>query len=433
MRKFNPTTVLALLILLSALTFGVQAQDVVTIEYWQYTFEPRQLAMDMLIEQFEAENPDIDVVHNGDIAYDNFRDEIAASAPAGVGPDVVSLFYGWIPAFVDAGYLIPLPQDEFPPDWIESTFSPMVAESKFQGEYWAIPTAVRSLALFYNKDLFEAAGLDPEAPPTTTEEFLAMAQQLTQYDGNGTGIENLVKMGYAPEMTGQAHHWFREVLIRQFGGVPYSPDNREVLWNSPEGCEAFKYLSDFETTYFTGSSDNFIYENATDAFINGDAALHIDGSFRIGTIANSNPDLNYGVAELPTGPNGEKHTFGSYWTHAITRQAAEDEAKLDASIRFLKFITTPEAGILWVNEVGELPAQLEAASDPELLADPILGPFAAGLGYAHATFFVDETAQRQHLIDAYDSIRLEGADPCEALNEAAAAEQALLDEFWANH
>lgn len=433
MHKFNPTTVLALLILLFVLTFGVQAQDVVTIEYWQYTFEPRQIAMDMLIEQFEAENPDIDVIHNSDIAYDNFRDEIAASAPAGVGPDVVSLFYGWIPAFVDAGYLIPLPEEDFPAEWIESTFSPMVAESKFQDEYWAIPTAVRSLALFYNKDLFEAAGLDPEAPPTTTEEFLAMARQLTQYDGNGTGIENLVKMGYAPEMTGQAHHWFREVLVRQYGGVPYSPDNREVLWNSPEGCEAFKYLSDFETTYFTGSSDNFLYENATDAFINGEAALHIDGSFRIGTIANSNPDLNYGVAELPAGPNGEKHTFGSYWTHGITRQAAEDDAKLEASIRFLKFITTPEAGTLWVNEVGELPAQLEAASDPELLADPILGPFAAGLEYAHATFFVDETAQRQHLIDAYNRVRLEGADPCEALNEAAAAEQALLDGFWANH
>ncbi len=433
MRKLSIMTVLALLLLFFTLIFGAQAQDVVTIEYWQYTFEPRRLAMDKLIEQFEAENPDIDVVHNSDIAYDNFRDEIAASAPAGVGPDVVSLFYGWIPAFVDAGYLIPLPEADFPADWIESTFSPMVAESKFQDQYWAIPTAVRSLALFYNKDLFVAAGLDPEAPPATLEEFLTMAQQLTQYDGNGTGIENLVKMGYAPEMTGQAHHWFREVLTRQFGGVPYSPDNREVLWNSPEGCAAFTYLSDFETTYFTGSSDNFIYENATDAFINGDAAMHIDGSFRIGTIANSNPDLNYGVAELPAGPNGERHTFGSYWTHGITRQAAGDEAKLEASIRFLKFITSPEAGTLWVNEVGELPAQLEAASDPELLADPILGPFAAGLEYAHATFFVDETAQRQHLIDAYDSIRLNGTDPCEALNEAAVAEQALLDSFWANH
>lgn len=433
MQKIKITTFLTLLLLI-VLTIGVQAQDdVVTIEYWQYTFEPRSIAMDMLIEQFEAENPDIDVIHNADIAYENFRDEIAASAPAGVGPDVVTLFYGWIPAFVDAEYLIPLPQDEFPHDMIESSFSPMVAESKFLDEYWALPTAVRSLALFYNKDLFTEAGLDPESPPTTTEEFLEMAQQLTQYDGNGTGIENLTKMGYAAEMTGQAHHWFREVLIRQYGGVPYSDDNREVLWNSPEGCEAFSYLASFETEFNTGTSDGFLYENATDAFINGDLALHIDGSFRVGTLANNAPDLNYGVAELPAGPNGEKHTFGSYWTHGITRQAAADDAKLEASIRFLKFITSPEAGTLWVNEVGELPAQLEAASDPELLSDPILGPFAAGLEYAHATFFVDETAQRQHLIDAYDQIRLGGVDPCEALSEAAALEQSLLDDFWANH
>jgi multiple sugar transport system substrate-binding protein len=386
--------------------------------------------MNALIEQFEAENPDIDVIHNSDIPYENFRDEIAASAPAGVGPDVVTLFYGWIPAFVDAGYLVPLPQDEFEHEWIESYFSPMVAESKFLDEYWAIPTAVRSLALFWNKDLFEAAGLDPEVPPTTLDEFLEMAQQLTVYDGDPE-ILNIVTEGYAPELAGQAHHWFREVLIRQYGGVPYSPDNRTVLWNSEEGCAAFTYLTELETVYKTGSDT--LMDGATEAFVNGTAALHIDGSFRLGTIANNNPDLNFGVAELPAGPNGEHHTFGSYWTHGITRRAAEDEARMEASIRFLKFITSAEAGQLWVQEVGELPAQLEAAGDPALLEDPLLGPFAAGLEYAHATFFVDESAQRQHLIDAFDMINLAGEDPCEALNLSAELEQELLDEFWADH
>jgi multiple sugar transport system substrate-binding protein len=416
-----------LTILLASLAITIQAQDdVVTIEYWQYFFEARQTAMEQLIEQFEAENPDIDVIHNSDIPYDNFRDEIAASAPAGVGPDVVSLFYGWIPAFVDAGYLIPLPEEDFPAEWIESYFSPMVAESKFQGEYWAIPTAVRSLALFYNIDMLEAAGYD--APPATLDEFVEMAQALTIYDGDAD-ILNITQQGYAPEMTGQAHHWFREVLLRQYGGQPYSADNQTVEWNSEAGCEAFKYLSDFETVYMTGSND--LFDGATQAFINGQLALHIDGSFRIGSIASGNPDLNYGVAELPAGPDGSQHTFGSYWTHGITRQAEADEAKLEASIRFLKFITSAEAGTMWVEQVGELPAQLEAASDPALLEDPILGPFAAGLEYAHATFFVDETAQRQHLIDAYDQIRLSGMDVCEALNDAAALEQTLLDDFWA--
>ena len=138
----------------------------VEIEYWQYNFGARVDAMNMLIEQFEAENPGIKVVHNSDIPYADFRTELAASAPAGVGPDVVTLFYGWIPAFVDAGYLVPLPEDPFSEEFILETFSPMVANSKFEGSLLGDPTAVRSLALFWNKDIFEAAGLDPESPPS---------------------------------------------------------------------------------------------------------------------------------------------------------------------------------------------------------------------------------------------------------------------------
>ena len=69
------------------------AEGVIEIEYWQYNFEARIKAMDMLIAQFEAENPGIKIIHNSDIPYDQFRDKIAASVPAGVGPDVVTLFY----------------------------------------------------------------------------------------------------------------------------------------------------------------------------------------------------------------------------------------------------------------------------------------------------------------------------------------------------
>jgi multiple sugar transport system substrate-binding protein len=231
-------------------------------------------------------------------------------------------------------------------------------------------------------------------------------------------------------MSGQAHHWFREVLIRQFGGQPYSDDNKTVMWNSPEGCEAFKWLADLELVHKTGSND--LFEGATTAFLQGKEALHIDGSFRLGSIETNAPDLNFGVTELPV-HNGVQSTFGSYWTHGITRKAMEDPRRAEAAMRFLKFITTPEAGILWVNKVGELPAQLEAAANEELLANPELGAFAAGLPYAYATFFVDETKQRQHLIDAYDAVRLVGEDPCVALNDAAELEQALLDEFWAAH
>jgi multiple sugar transport system substrate-binding protein len=431
MLKTKLVAILAILVILLSLGAVVGAQDdMVEIEYWQYNFGARVDAMNMLIEQFEAENPGIHVVHNSDIPYANFRDELAASAPAGVGPDVVTLFYGWIPAFVDAGYLVPLPEDPFSEAFINETFSPMVANSKFEGSYWAIPTAVRSLALFWNKDIFADAGLDPESPPATLDEFVEAAIATTQYDGDESDIYNITRQGHAPALSAQDHHWFREVLIRQFGGTPYSDDGRTVTYNSEEGCAAFAWLAAFETEHVTGSND--ILDGATNAFINGETALHVDGSFRVGTIARNNPDLNYGVAELPIGPNGEQSTFGSYWTHGITRRANDDPARLEAAVKFLQFISTPEAGTLWVNNVGELPAQLSAASDEAILADPILGPFSAGLAYSHATSFVDESAQRQVLIDAYDSIRLGGMDVCEALDEAAAIEQEVIDNFWAD-
>ncbi|MEO1442413.1 MAG: extracellular solute-binding protein [Chloroflexota bacterium] len=415
----------ALLVLVTGVSVFAQ-DDVIEIEYWQYNFGARVTAMDALIEQFEAANPDINVLHNNEIPYDNFRDEIAASAPAGVGPDVVTLFYGWIPAFVDAGYLVPLPEP-FTQEYLDENFVPMVAGSaSFEGEIWAVPTAVRALALFYNTEMLAEAGYD--APPATLDELVKMAQATVIYDGEPS-VDNITTQGFAPQFSGQWHHWYREVLFRQYdGGQPYSDDNREVLWNTEAGCEAFTWMTQFETEWMTGGQD--LFTDADDSFVNGQSALHIDGSFRLGTIANNNPELPFAVAELPLGPNGEQHTYGSYWTHGITRRAAADEARLEASTRFLEFVTSPEAGKLWVAEVGELPAQIESANDPDLLEDPLLAPFLAGLNYSHATFFVDETQQRQHLIDAFDLVRLSGLEPCEALAEAAALEQDLLDEFW---
>ncbi len=128
-------------------------EEVIEIEYWQYNFAARVEAMDQLIADFEEANPNIKVIHNADIPYAEFRDKIAASVPAGVGPDVATLFYGWQSAWIDAGYLVPLPEDAFPPSMVDEQFSPMVQASYVEGTLYSLPTAVRALALFYNKDL----------------------------------------------------------------------------------------------------------------------------------------------------------------------------------------------------------------------------------------------------------------------------------------
>lgn len=398
--------------------------DVVEIEYWQYNFQARIDAMNQLIELFEAENPGIKVIHNSDIPYDDFRDKIATSVPAGVGPDVVSLFYGWQYDWINAGYLVPLPDTEFPLSMLDD-FSAMVQASVINGKLYTLPTAVRSLALFYNKDLMTAAGLDPENPPKTLTELEEQAVKCTVKDGDTYEV-----YGFIVNPGGQAHQWFRQVLLPQFGQQPLSEDLRTVQWNASDaGYAAWDEFLKFQTELGTGIAG--VYENDQDGFLAGEVCFHIDGSFRLGNIASAAPDLNFGVVELPE-HNGVKATFGSYWTHGITQKAAADPARMDASMKFLKFITSAEAGALWVKIVGELPAQLAAANSEELLADPKLGAFAAGLEYAQATFFVNEADDRQAIIDAYDAVVLNGADPHAELDFAVERVQEMYDEFWAN-
>src|SRR5690606_23280584 len=102
---------------------------------------------------------------------------------------------------------------------------------------------------------------------------------------------------------------------------------------------------------------------------------------------------------------------------------------LEAAAKFLDFVTQPEAMQLWLEVVGELPARQALIEDNELAEDPVFGPFIRSLAYATATRFVDETAQRDLLVRAMEQVILEGVEPAVAWEEAAQADQALLDQF----
>jgi multiple sugar transport system substrate-binding protein len=394
--------------------------DVVTIEYWQYAYKSKVDLMDQLIKEFEEENPGIKVKQTN-FPYDQYNEKVATLIPAGRGPDVINLYYGWVPKYVDSGYLQPLPKDEFSTEEIENEFFPLVDSVKLDGEYWAIPTAVRTLALFYNKDIFEKAGLDPNQPPKTWEELVDYAKQATVRDDNG----QLVTAGMAWELGGQLHNWYRDALIYQSGGQDLSEDRKQVLWDdSPAGLEAFKYLMEFRTKHEVGEKG--FYENDVTAFKTGNAAMNVDGSFRLGTLATDAPDLNYAVAPLPAGE--EKATQASFWANGITKNA--EGKKLEASTKFLKFLTSKEVMERWVKEIGELPAKKDVALQDKFTSDPLLGPFIEQLPYANAHFFVDEMVERQYVLDAADKVVLKGVPIEEAYKEMVDKTQKLFDEYW---
>ena len=393
----------------------------VEIEYWQYFFDARVEAMEQLIENFNEANPDITVTMTH-FPYADYRTKVAAAIPAGEGPDVVQLFYGWLNDYKAAELIQPLPADVFPPDQIDAEFFPMVGAMREGDNYWALPTAVRSLALFYNTRLFDAAGI--EGPPETLEEMLEIGAQLTERDGAG----NITQAGLTMGMTAQDHHWFREGLVRQFGGEPYLDDYRTVNYNTDAGRAAMEFYVGL------GGEDGIgaigFMDEPQAAFKAGLAGMHIDGSFRIGSLNNTR-GLEWAVAELPANADGMRSNYSSYWVNAITTKATDE--KYEAAVKFMEYITSDEAMQIWLDVVGELPAKPSVGLTEANANDPIFGPFIRGLAYAHTTKFVNESAQRQVMIDLVERVKLQGMSVAESMAVAAEAEQALLDEFYSSN
>lgn len=395
---------------------GIASAEV-EIEYWQYFFEARVTAMDKLIENFQAANPDITVKTNH-FPYADYRTKVAAAIPAGEGPDVVQLFYGWLNDYVDANLIQPLPADAVSPEMIDKEFFPMVQAMKRDGQYMALPTAVRSLALFYNERLFDEAGI--ESPPATLDELVETAKKLTKKDAAG----NLTQVGITTGMTAQDHHWWREVLVRQFGGKPYSDDNKSVTYTDEAGQKALQWYIDLAGKH--GVTQSGFMDQPQAAFKAGRAGMHIDGSFRIGALDKTR-GLKWGVAELPAGPDGTQSNYSSYWVNAITTKAEGE--KYEASIKFMDYITSDEAMQIWLDTVGELPAKPSAALTDENSSHPVYGPFVRGLSYAESTKFVSESDQRQLMVDMVERINLEDQSVADSIGVAAEGEQKILDDF----
>lgn len=395
------------------------AQEKVTIEYWQYEYPAKVGLIDELIKHFQEQNPNI-IVKQTNFPYDQYNEKVATLVPAGKGPDVINLYYGWLPRYVSSGFLQPLPESAFPAETIERDYYPLVSAAQIDGSYWAIPTSVRTLALFYNKDLFAKANID--APPATWDELVDVALSLTEKDANG----QFVVEGLAWEPGAQLHHWYRDGLLHQAGGEDLSEDRRRILWaDTPAGLEAFQYLLDFAIKHKVGTSGVFT-DDAT-AFKTGHAAMNIDGSFRLGSLKTDAPDLNYGIAPLPSYKS--RSAPSSFWANAIPANVSG--AKLEAAIKFLQFLTSKEVQEQWVEKVGELPAQKAVASQDKYLNDEKLGPFIRQLDDSKAHFFIDEANERTLFVDAANEVLLNQVPVEQAFQSLVEKTQKLYDDYWA--
>jgi multiple sugar transport system substrate-binding protein len=370
MRHLKSTTILIVLALVLALTAcqpytpaPIQPKTKLRFTYWGSEME--RAAIEQMVTAFETANPDIDV-ESIQIPYDEYTAQITAMMKNGQAPDVGYLSGLQAPVWAREGKLMDLT------DLIQN--DPLLSTTLLASRYYYAPgkvagvnTAVEATLLFYNKALFDEAGLPyPPSDPTkawTWDEFIAVAQKLTR-DGNG---KHPGEAGFNPEKISTYGVAFDKIyegwtvypFIFSNGGQMVNEDGTRLLLDSPEATEALQKLADLMWVQHVAPTP--VQDQNLPGYVTmlqtGNLAMHISGHWSLIDYA-SVKDLQFGVAVLPRFKQPVTVVLGSPTVIFAGTQNKE------AAVRFYKFHNNPEAVDLFARGLW-MPLQKSYYTEPE--------------------------------------------------------------------
>ena len=402
---------------LTALLSVASAQDV-TVEFWSSLCGSKEAAREDMLSTWAEQHPDITVEHLAvcDI-YEN-NQKVITTLAGGSPPELVSNHYYFIPQYADLGALEPLDAclEEAGID-PASTFLPTTYDlNVFDGQLYGLPLFNTSRVLLYNKDLFEEAGLDPEAPPATWEELVSMAETLTKRSADGA----LEVSGFlAQDETVSAEittNMFYQ-LLWSLGGEIMNEDKTEVVYNSEAGVRALQLYVDLIQTdrvYDIGFGAGTT--GGEQPFYRDQAAMIMAGPFDLVFIEQFRPDMDFGVALLPAPEGGAPAPLIDSFALFMMAGAANQ----GAACEFVKFAATPEAQTDFALLSRRLPAHVGAVQDPAFQDDPVLSVFIDALNQGRALPIIPEWAEMEAALITELQLALSGEkSPQEALDTAA--------------
>ena len=210
-------------------------------------------------------------------------------------------------------------------------FNPNIAQAgqAEDGSQWAVPIAAYGQGLHYNRALFEAAGLDPDAPPTTWDEVREAAKQIADATGQA---------GYATMTSGNTGGWILTTLVNAFGGRTENGDaTAPTLDSDPAVAEALQYLQELRWTDNSMGS-NFLYDWGTinQDFASGRIGMYVSGGGNYGNLLTQNalnPD-DYGLTVLPL-QGEDPGLLGGGTLAAVNPKASE--AVQEAAVKWIDF------------------------------------------------------------------------------------------------
>jgi multiple sugar transport system substrate-binding protein len=347
---------------------AVQNEKVV-LKYWNGFTGPDRVVLEALVKQFNDSHPNIEVQMDI-MPWDSLFQKLLTSMTVGAEPDIAAFSFRNMPEYAKAGVLMPL-DDLYGPAGIDpNTLPPSYLDIiKYDGKYYGAPMNFATLMMYYNKDLFKAAGLDPEKPPTTWEEWTDAVQKLT-IDENKDGKPEQYGLVLADHQT--IPMW--PILVWGNGGKFISNDGKQSMLDDPKTIEAFEKWGalvakqGISPVGLTGAEADKLFET-------GKAAMEMNGPWMTGGYTAAG--LNYDVAPIPAGPAGQV-TLADAAVMVINKNTKNK----DAAYEFFKFWNSKEAQATWALGSGFPPARTDLES-AAMSSNPFVAKFASAAPYAH--------------------------------------------------
>lgn len=375
------------------------AQTKVTFFYPVQVGGPLTAVVDGYVADFEAQNPGIDIeaIYSG--SYTDTTTRALTAARAGTPPTMAVLLATDIFTLIDSGFVEPVDtwiKTDADKAWVDGFMPAYLASANVEGHLWAVPFQRSTAVMYYNKEAYKAAGLDPETPPKTWDEMVEHGKALTVRDASGA----VTQWGLGIPGSSNAVHWLFGALVAQNKGKLSSDDGLHTFFDTPEVIAALQYFVDLSAKH--GIHPPGVQEWGTTPadFMEGRLAMAWTTTGNLTNIR-TNAKFDFGVAPYPGNPEPASVLGGG---NLYIFEGASDEEKA-AAFEFIKFLTSDELLADWGIQTGYV-APRDGSWDTQAMKD-----YVAQVPQA-------EVARRQIAVSVPEISTFEGQRVNEVLNAA---------------
>jgi ABC-type glycerol-3-phosphate transport system substrate-binding protein len=330
---------------------AAQAQQTEIVVY-HYQTDTRYQALKEVIRRFEAENKDIkvtDIFKPDTTITADVQAALAARRPV----DIATIAGRNVYFMSQTTPAVAINQDQAKATFLDNYLPQFLDVGRHGDKIYAVPYAFGTPMLYYNKDVFRKAGLDPDAPPKTWDELIAAAKTIQ----DKTGVAGVA------HLTAGNKDYGTMLMVTNAGGTYLNAEGNKLLFDSSEGIAGLQLWQDLVVKHK-------VMPLATDAqwiaaFFGGRLAMYITSSAGLRqAVQASQGKFDLGVANYPLFPGRDVRRVPN--SGATFMLYAPEGSRREASLKFLAFISRLEIANYWSRESGYMPLLKDPLRDPEM-------------------------------------------------------------------